>query len=417
MTLKPLPILLAFLAALTATVAAVAADTASVEFNNAGVQAYNKGEFEAAIGYFDKAKAGNVDPNVVKRNLCNAHQSLGNELAKKGDYREAVGHAESAATLDPVNPSPLVQAGAYYLRLDELNRAIEKLEKAITVKPGELTAHEMLGYAYYRDNDLSSARAQWDYVLEMDPKRPELKERYDKAFREQSVENDFGRYKSRHFQVSYPPEIPAALRTQVIGILDRAFIDIGREFGGVYPPSPIYVILYDAKQFGEATKTADYVGALYDGKIRAPLADGAGNWLPIDEIRRRLTHEYVHVVVKHITGDEPPWWVNEGLAETLSRTLDQDRIKTLQKLYREGAPLSLKGLETTRIGKLDKDAVGLAYAQAHATVDLLWTRYGRAKMITLLQSVGKGQKMDDALREIYRKTYPGIEKDVATTYG
>ncbi len=408
--------LLAILAALTATTA-VAAGTASVEFNNAGVQAYNQGLYDEAIGYFEKARNGSADQSVVKRNLCNAHQSMGNNLAKKGDYRGAVRHADSAAALDPENPSPLVQAGAYYLRLDEVNLAIEKLEKAITVKPGELTAHEMLGYAYYRDNDLSSARAQWDYVLEMDPKRPELRERYDKAFREQSVENDFDRYKSRHFQVSYPPEIPGSLRSQVIGILDHAYVEIGRQFGGVYPPSPIYVILYDAKQFAEATNSADYVGALYDGKIRTPLMDSSGNWLPIDELRRRLTHEYVHVVVKHITGEEPPWWVNEGLAETLSRTLDSERIKTLQRLFREGGPPSLKGLEATQIGKLDKDSVGQAYVQAHATVDLLWSRYGKSKMVTLLQSMGKGKKLDEALRDVYRKTYGAIERDVANTYG
>jgi tetratricopeptide (TPR) repeat protein len=416
MTLKHRLTGLAFAAFLTATMA-VAAKTASVDFNNAGVEAYNRGEYDNAIGYFEKAQNGGADQKVVKRNLCNAHQSLANEMAKKGDYRAAVRHADSAVALDPENASPLVQAGAYYLRLDDLNPAIERLEKAITVKPGELTAHEMLGYAYYRDNDLSSARAQWDYVLEMDPKRPELQERYDKAFREQSVESDFDKYKSRHFQISYPPEIPNSLRTEVLGILDHAYLEIGRQFGGVFPAPPIHVILYDAKQFSEATKTADYVGALYDGKIRSPLTDPAGNWLPVDEIRRRLTHEYVHVVVKHITGGEPPWWVNEGLAETLSRTLDADRVQALQKLYRGGGASPLKGLELTRIGKLDKEAVGLAYMQAHATVDLLWSRYGKGKMIALLEAVGRGQDVEDTLREVYRKTYSVIERDVANTYG
>ena len=398
------------------TMSVAAEKTASVDFNNAGVQAYNQGEYDEAIGYFEKAQSGNADQDVVRRNLCNAHQSLANELAKKGDYRGAVHHADSAATLDQKNMSPLVQAGSYYLRLDEVNLAIERLEKAITVKPGELTAHEMLGYAYYRDNDLSSARAQWDYVLEMDPRRPELRERYDKAFREQSVETDFGKYKSRHFEVSYPPEIPNDLRAQVIGILDRAYVEIGREFGGVYPPPPVHVILYDAKQFAEATNTAAYVGALYDGKIRSPLADANGNWLPVDEIRRRLTHEYVHVVVKHITGGEPPWWVNEGLAETLSRSLDTERIHTLQKLYRDGTPAALESLETSRIGKLDKDAIGLAYVQAHATVDLLWSRYGKSKMVSLLEEVGRGENVEDALRDVYRKTSAGIEVDVARNY-
>ncbi len=399
-----------------ATAASAARESASVDFNNAGVEAYNRGEYDVAIGYFEQAQGGVADRETVARNLCNAHQSLASDMAKKGDYRGAVRHADSASAVEPANMSPLVQAGAYYLRLDEVNLAIDRLEKAITVKPGELTAHEMLGYAYYRDNDLSSARAQWDYVLEVDPKRAELKERYDKAFREQSVENDFSKYKSRHFEASYPPQIPTDLRAKVIGMLDHAYLEIGRDFGGVFPPPPIHVILYDAKQFSEATKTADYVGALYDGKIRSPLADANGEWLGLDDIRRRLTHEYVHVVVKHIAGGNPPWWVNEGLAETLSRPLDSERIRTLQKLYQEGNPVALKSLESTTIGKMDKESAGLAYIQSHATVDLLWTRYGKGKMVMFLEAVGRGQNAEDALREVYRKTYASIERDVASNY-
>jgi Tfp pilus assembly protein PilF len=415
MTLKLRSIVAIAFLAVSATVAA-RGDNASADLNNAGVEAYNRGEYDTAIGYFEKARTGDADKAIVQRNLCNAHQNLAGEMAKNGDFKGAARHADDAAAIDPENMSPLVQAGSYYLRLDDVNRAIERLEKAITVKPGELTAHEMLGYAYYRDNDLSSARAQWEYVLEMDPKRPELQDRYNKAFREQSVESDFNRYKSRHFQASYPPSIPNDLRAKVIGILDRAYVDIGRDFGGVFPPSPIYVIFYDAKQFAEATKTADYVGALYDGKIRAPLTDAEGNWLPIEEIRRRLTHEYVHVVVKHLAGGNPPWWVNEGLAETLSRPLESERIHALQRLYREGSPAGLKSLESTGLGKLDKETMGLAYIQSHATVEMLWSRYGRGKMLLLLAAVGRGQSGEDALRDVYRKTYASVERDVASNY-
>ena len=417
MSAKPLsPAHYVLFAALAFTAVAAGSDPASVELNNAGVAAYNRGEYDIAVGYFEKARGGGADPAVVRQNLCNAHQSWANELAQKGDFRAAVRHADAAAEADPKNSSPLEQAGAYYLRLDEVSMAIDRLERAITVKPGELSAHELLGYAYYRDNDLSSARAQWDYVLEMDPKRAALRERYDKAFREQSVENDFGRYKSRHFQVSYPPEIPSNLRSTVIGILDRAYVEVGRDFGGVFPPPPIHVILYDAKQFAEATRTEGYVGALYDGKIRSPLADAKGSWLPVEEIRRRLTHEYVHVVVKHLAGGDPPWWVNEGLAETLSRPLDGERVQALQKMYREGTQARLASLEKVGIVKVDKDTLGLAYVQAHATVEMLWSRYGRSKMVALLESISRGEKVEDALRAVYRKTYESIERDVAASY-
>lgn len=388
----------------------------AVELNNAGTEAYDRGDFPRAIALLERALEKSKDSPVVRRNLCNAYQSQANELAKANDFRSAVRLAESAVNTDPSNASPLVQAGSYYLRLDDVNTAIARLEAAITVKPGDLDAHELLGQAYYRDNDLSSARAQWDYVLGVDPKRPGLADRYEKAFREESVEFDFGKWNSRHFRISYPPDIPAAVRSRVMTILDRAYVDIGRAFGGVFPPPPIQVILYNARQFSDATLLGEHVGAVYDGKIRTPLTDASGNWLAEEEIQRRLTHEYVHVVVRNISGDNAPWWLNEGLAESMSKVLDAEAHRRLRELYQNGQSRSLAELEPPEVNRMAPEPLARAYLQAHATVDLLWSRYGRGKIISLLQYLASGTPAEEAFRLVYRKSYAAIERELAGMY-
>jgi tetratricopeptide (TPR) repeat protein len=396
--------------------ASAGAQLAPVDYNNRGIDAYNKGRFQDAIANFEKAYEGARDNDAVRHNLCNARQSLANELAKQTDFAGAVKELELAIGVTPDEAAPLVQLGSYLLRLDRVGDAIARLEEAIQIKATDLDAHELLGEAYYRDNDIPSARAQWDYVLQMDPNRTTLKERYAKAFREESVESDFNRSGSRHFKISYPKSTPYAARGRVLNILESAYWDIGRKFNGVYPPPPIQVIVYDAEQFTEATHLDMNVGAVYDGKIRTPLMDKTGDMLPDTELKRRLTHEYVHVVVRNLTNDRVPWWLNEGLAEHLSRPIEGTEADLLHKMYADGAAFHLAELEGHQLKVLPPDQLRAAYAQAHATVAVLWGRFGQAKMAAFLRDLASGEKPEDAIRQTYQRGYAKIEQEVANVY-
>lgn len=388
----------------------------AVEYNNRGIQAYNAGRHAEAISYFEKAYEGARDNATVRRNLCNAHQGRANDLAQENNLIEAARHLNLAIGIDPENPAPLVQLGSYYLRMNMVSDAIFRLEEAIELKPGDLNAHELLGEAYYRDNDISSARAQWDYVLEMDPGRRDLRERYEKAFREESVEYDFNRSGSRHFKISYPRNMPYPVRARVLSILESAYWELGRKFGGAYPPAPIQVIIYEAEQFSEATQLDGHVGAVYDGKIRIPLTDASGQFLADDEIKRRLTHEYVHVIVRHLIGEKAPWWVNEGLAETLSRGPEPQDTALLRRALAEGIEFQLADLEAHQLKALQPDALRLAYAQAHAAIGQIWSRFGQPRINQFLAEIAAGATPESALQKIFRRNYPRLEEEVAALY-
>lgn len=395
-------------------ISAATAQTAA-QFNEMGIDAYDRNEFKQAIAYFEQAYEGSPSNANVRRNLCNAHQSCANDLAKNNDFSDAVRHLELAIGVDPENVSPLVQLGSYYLRLKMIPEAIFRLEESIELKPGYVDAHELLGQAYYEDNDLASARAQWDYVLEVDPDREHLRALYEKAFREESVEYDFKKTQSRHFRISAPAGLSRSLQTRVLTILERIYLDIGRKFGGVFPPPPIQVILYSSEEFTEATQLEAHVGAVYDGKIRVPVTDQTGQVLSDAEIQRRITHEYVHVVVRYQAGSNVPWWLNEGLAETLSKDFDERELGILRQTYQDELAFPLASLEGSQLERLSPDSLRLAYLQSHATANLLWTRYGYQRLRPLMADLATGLAMEQALQRHYRRSYAVLEAEVAAS--
>lgn len=395
-----------------------AAETAG-EFNAEGVEHYQAEHWSDAVAAFESAYRLEPGNETIRRNLCNAYHALAVALAKGGDFQTAVDRLQNAISLEPGNPIPLIQLGVCYLRLGLVSEAVFRLEEAVDLDPENVDAQELLGQAYYADNDAPAALAQWRYVLELQPGRPGIEERIAKAAREDSVERNFSKTFSRHFRVSYGRGASGGDLRFVLSSLELAYRNIGRQLGGVYPPTPIEVILYTADDFSRATLLGEHVGAVYDsGKIRVPINDKTGRTLGQDELQRRLWHEYVHAVVRFWAGDNVPWWLNEGLAETLSRgPVDLQGTELLRLARRDGVLFGLADLEDDQLEKLDRDALQLAYVQAHTTVHYLWARFGVQSLAAYMNALAQGTAPEEALVQAYRRQYDVVQKDVAASLG
>ena len=394
-------------------ISAAAAASDPAELNTHGVELYNAGDFPKAAAAFEAAHTLSPDNAVIRRNLSNVYQAYANQFAKQADFASAVKQLEKAIGINPQDVSPLLQLGNYYLRLDMIPEAVYRLEQAIQVEPYSVPAHELLGEAYYRDNDLPSARTQWAWVLQQQPQRTDLKTRFDKAEREQVVETGFRPLASFHFQMSSTPEVAGNVLQTVLALLEMAYSDVGRNFGGVYPPGPIQVIVYNSKGFSDATQVRQNVGGLYDGKIRIPLLDSAGLIADDRELKETLYHEYTHVVVRFIAHNNAVWWMNEGLAETFSRPLTGSRLEMLQKAVNQATLFPYAAMEESQLKKLDSDALWLAYTQSHATLLYLWQRFGQAKLVELFNALAIGTKTEQALVNTYNRNYDNLYVEVA----
>ena len=386
------------------------------EYNATGVGHYNAGEWDKAVEAFLKAYELAPDNTTVRANLCNAYQAAAHELAKAADFTSATKLLEQAIGVSPDNSSPLIQLASYYLRLDLVSDAIFRLEEATDLDPENVTAHDLLGDAYYKANDLPTALAEWEWVKSVEPNRAGLREKLEKAQREESVERDFVKTKSRHFEASFAPGTNRRDLSNVLYILEQAYIDVGRKLGYAYPTTPIQVIVYTAEGFSDATLLAEHVGAVYDGKIRIPLQDTTGQTIGEEELRRRLTHEYVHVVLRFLANGNAPWWLNEGLAETFSRpSINADMKTMLAKARDENRLFRLANLEGPQLQQLSVDELRLAYCQAYAMVQHLWDRFGSRVLCGFLASLAEGTPAAEAFSDHYKRTYDMFEKEIAYT--
>ncbi len=384
----------------------------AADHNAAGVEAYNAKRWDEAVAQFSAAYQLEPTNKTVRLNLCNALRASADLLASKADFRAAAELLEQAIGVAPDNPWPLVQLASYYLRLNMVSDAIFRLKEALELDPKLVDAHDLLGDSYYRDNNLAGALDEWEWVYQAKPDRPGLKEKLEKAYREDSVEARFGRSGSRHFHISYAPGITRDEQNRVLTHLERAFIDIGQKFGGVYPPSPINVIIHTAKDFAASTQVGEHVGALYDGKIRVPLKDAHGQVLEEAELKRRLYHEYVHVVIRFLVNDNIPWWLNEGLAETFSREAADDDADLLMRAQKEKGLFSLAALEGDQLTALSPEQLRLAYAQGYVTAKVLWSRFGPNALINLMNALAEGTHPEVALQQCYRRNYTLLEREV-----
>lgn len=382
------------------------------EWNALGVEHYGAGDWAAALECFLQAATLVPDNQTVLQNLSNAYQAYAAQLAESGNYDAAAQHLEEAIKIDSGNPLPVIQIGSYFLRMGLLQDAIARLEEAILLAPENLDAHELLGDAYYQDNDIPSALAQWEFVAEVNPGRHGLQEKLEKAYREDAVEYNFKNLHSRHFQIGHAPETDPGLLRQTLTVLEHAYRDIGRNFGNVYPPTPIQVKVYVADDFARATALGPHVAAIYDGAIRLPVSDRAGGLIAPEELHRLLYHEYTHVVVRYLCREKAPWWLNEGLAETFSDELSPADVDFLRQAFDNNELIPFADIQESQVRMASEYELRLAYRQAHAAVQYLWRRYGPQGLVPMVEALAQGIPPEEALMQSYKLNYNQLLTDV-----
>lgn len=391
----------------------VYADTAS-ELNARGVEFYEAKDWAQAAETFQRAYTLKSSDPTLQKNLANAGMMYADLLYHQGKIDEATDWLDYVIEVDPENVKPLNQLGAYLLMEGEISSAIFRLEESIEVKPDDVEAHFLLGEAYYKDNDVSSAVTQWEWVYTVQKDYPGLMDRLENALREEQVEYDFKGDHSRNFSVTFSQEAEGKLVKEVLRILEDAYRKIGKDLGGIYPPTPIQVSLYTFDGFFESTQQGEHVGALYDGtKIRCPVLDKKGHTIALDVLEKRLTHEYVHVVVRHMARQNVPWWYNEGLAEVLSGDLTKIEKQLLTTARKNRALFSFEEITSHDVlNTLSPEDLSLAYAQSHATLVLLNRNHGVRKCNTMLTNLREGLIGEEAVRQTYRVNYRMLESQL-----
>ena len=285
--------------------------------------------------------------------------------------------------------------------------AASLLDQAIGVDPQNPFVYLLLGKTYYADGRLAEAVDALQRSLEYGGGE-DVAAFLDKARREQQIESVMQEEYRGHFQLSFEDAGHAStLASEILETLEDAYLEVGSELA-YYPDVRVPVLLYKHRDYADVTRSPEWAGAVYDGKIRLPLAG-------IQAVDKRLVailyHEYMHVLVHFMAGGNVPVWLNEGLAEIAGRRINATPLADLTAAAESGQLLDWRTL-TNPFSGLPVYRIPLAYEQSYSLASFMVENYGWHNMTELLENLGKRQEWSLAVADVYREyglDWPAIQ--------
>ncbi len=164
--LIPVGLILTLLIALCRMVGGMSAPNgyseAEISLLNMGLLFYDIGNYEAAIGEFDRAIASAPD-------MGEAYNDRGLAYFAIGENDKALADFDKAIELMPNSGGPYSNRGAVYLSLGNYDQAIADLDNAIELSPDLAKAYHNRGLVYLSMGEADTAIPDFDKAIELTP--------------------------------------------------------------------------------------------------------------------------------------------------------------------------------------------------------------------------------------------------------
>lgn len=309
-----------------------------------------------------------------------------------GDYRVAADLYEDALEQSDASLHlPRVGYVLSHMALGNDDMALQVVLSGLAYDPQHSALLELLGDLNNRRELVRDALQAWRQAFLVDP-NDRLRAKIEKAERELSAADSYSFQTSANFNMRFDGEVDRALAEDVTDHLERSYWELASIFLHS-PPQPITVLLYPRREFRDVTLTPEWVGGVYDGKIRVPLG-GLDRLNP--DARAVLVHELTHAVIHSKTRGRAPRWLHEGLAQ-------QAEGRRLSRAGRRHVLERLDGVDPARW----EDA-GFSYPIALSLVGYVDERYGFTSVLSLLDRLADGGSVDDALGEALGESYESL---------
>lgn len=190
-----------------------------------------------------------------------------------------------------------------------------------------------------------------------------------------------------------------AFATRALSIAQQG-IDQAANLLGVTETAPVDFFVYASQQaFYDAMGpgTRENVGGTAIAEIRTLFALITPDEISADWVGIVIPHELTHLVFDTATRNvyhESPRWLNEGLADYLSRGYNAEWRGLVQSAASTNDLMPLNALAGQFPTSADR--FYLAYAESTSAIDFLIRRYGRPALVKLVRSYAGGVTDDEA---------------------
>jgi tetratricopeptide (TPR) repeat protein len=319
-------------------------------------------------------------------------------LRERDFEQAAVLYRRLLSDTDPDLQEPRVGFALAHIALGEDDLALSVVLDGLARDPEEPRLLELLGDLRDREERVEDALHAWNDAFRLRP-NDRLRDKILKAERELHAARDYSLDMSSHFNLRYDGEVDVDLAEAVNEYLEEQYWEMADVFDHA-PRQPITVVLYPKRQFRDVTQSPEWVGGLYDGKIRLPI----GGLRRLDpRARALLRHELTHAFVHGKSRGQCPRWLHEGLAQKLEgRSLSPGDLEGIERRLAEFSP------EEWERG-------GFSYPLVLSLTLYLEELRGLDGLVRVLARLAEGEELDGALRAEYGRGYADLCRDWART--
>jgi len=198
--------------------------------------------------------------------------------------------------------------------------------------------------------------------------------------------------RSAHFRLEFEGAPARNDVLEALSVLEVAYDSLCRLFE-FYPENKMHLVLYESADYQGVGPRPDWVGAVFDGKLRVPV-----NVMQYREVYRpMLFHELTHAFVRAMTRSKVPLWINEGIAQVIDASRNDKARPT-------GDSPDLNSLTEPFVNESNTDVAVKLYWYSQKMVEGLLKRNSSfAHFRDFIQSLRK-MGADDALKKFYGVT-------------
>ena len=188
-------------------------------------------------------------------------------------------------------------------------------------------------------------------------------------------------------------------------LIHRTYAELG-EILGYYPLSTVPISITNTNGTTASERSLpQWASGCYDGSIHLVYCAAGEPVLGI--LYALLRHEWVHLLVYHLTNGHCPVWINEGLAQSIARPMFQSEKFNLQQASQKKQLLPLDALSKP-FNQLPTKGRKLAYVQSAAIVEYLVQQFGYSRIRDLLRRLNSGIPTEPAIKQTFGLTLKDI---------
>jgi len=349
-----------------------------IALNLQAKEAIDQGRHSDAVKLLEEALRLGPDQPVIAKNLAWAYFLRGRGQLGQLRFDGALSDYRRAGELDPGETAYRVHLGQLLVRRYRLHEAKSVLDGVVADDPKSGAAWMLLGDTLSLQDRLPESIEAYERAAKTgaDDITDVATRAAERTRRQHSVEQDYRTDKTTYFIIRGPSDHDGPIfAVRLSAKLEQARTEVCNALD-YFPQQRTTVVLYPPEDFREVTGTHEWVGGLFDRKIRLPIADVERD---TERIEASFRHEFTHLIVSELVPNCPTF-VNEGLAEVL----ENGRGKGMGNLvsYLDHHPKGRDALP--RIDDLpdsfmeieDRDAVSVAYLMSYAFVDHVAGHHG-----------------------------------------